>query len=514
MKARKPALEDSDESDIENDEFDNPLNQSSAPLTLGGAETSQEKEARRKTERATQEAILGKLFGLEKDSPAARKDDPKGSKGLSDSAESKLNAQDLPAYKASIENVVGALTSLLTACKNVPIEELHDELPLWAVIQDVAQKMVKVSGTKSVGFIDGDSGKANGEPVQKAAAAGASNKTGDENAGPKENGASETANASTQETSSKSPNDSAVDDSSALEAKSAPPKTDGTSPEDIDLDHPDVVDDEDAEPQEFVDERTHPTEPSSENHGSEPVVTNGTDVAASKVENSEAEAGVVDGSEVATAAVKKKASEGANHEPESLTSTAGASQTGGVAKAAKSPSLEDPVKEYIRSTRKLALQSFSLYLIPIKASTIYRAIDIYALHRITLLNVGPQAPLWRQMLIMHRSSPVNLRSIHTDDVTVEFLLFVSDLKSLEEIFLLERSTKSKVVSLTDTTLVGIKNIRRQILKKHMRTLKRLMIKNENDYGWDVDEKTMRLITRKGGKLTELAISLGLRSFVS
>ena len=48
----------------------------------------------------------------------------------------------------------------------------------------------------------------------------------------------------------------------------------------------------------------------------------------------------------------------------------------------------------------------------------------------------------------------------------------------------------------------------------MKTIKKLLIKNENDYSWDANAKVVELLTKRGGQLQELAISFGLRPFVS
>lgn len=41
-----------------------------------------------------------------------------------------------------------------------------------------------------------------------------------------------------------------------------------------------------------------------------------------------------------------------------------------------------------------------------------------------------------------------------------------------------------------------------------------MIKNQLDSSWDVDEKTMQLICKKGRVLEELAVIMGMRAIVS
>ncbi|KAK3944882.1 putative f-box domain-protein [Diplogelasinospora grovesii] len=169
------------------------------------------------------------------------------------------------------------------------------------------------------------------------------------------------------------------------------------------------------------------------------------------------------------------------------------------------------IAEYMRTTRGLALQSLSIYLLPVKASVLSRAIDLRVLRRITLLNVGPQAPIWAHMLKENKESPLPLRKIFTDNVSSVFLTFVSQLEELHELFLLERDNKYKPESFAPKTTTTIDQIRRLVLRKHMPTIQRLMIKNVTDTAWDVDEKTILLICRRGKLLQELACNMGIKA---
>ncbi|KUI68878.1 hypothetical protein VM1G_03934 [Cytospora mali] len=169
------------------------------------------------------------------------------------------------------------------------------------------------------------------------------------------------------------------------------------------------------------------------------------------------------------------------------------------------------ISEYIRWTRGLGLQSLSIYLIPVKASVLSRAIDLRVLKRITLLNVGPQAPVWALFAKENKIQPIALRNIFTDNVTTAFLAFVSQLEELHELFMLERTEKYKPESFAPKTNVTKDHIRRLVLKRHMKTLKGFMAKNQRDQTWDVDEKTMLLICRRGRVLEELAVSMGIRA---
>jgi hypothetical protein len=172
------------------------------------------------------------------------------------------------------------------------------------------------------------------------------------------------------------------------------------------------------------------------------------------------------------------------------------------------------ISEYLRSTRGLALQSLSIYLIPVKASVLSRAVDLCTLRRLTLLNVGAQAPIWAHLAKENKESPLGLRKIFTDNVSKPFLTFVSQLDELHELFILERDSKYKPESFAPKTTTTIDQIRRLVLKKHIHTLKRLMIKNQLDQSWDLDEKTILLICGRAKRLQELAGNMGIRAVVS
>ncbi|KAK3955400.1 hypothetical protein QBC32DRAFT_333442 [Pseudoneurospora amorphoporcata] len=167
--------------------------------------------------------------------------------------------------------------------------------------------------------------------------------------------------------------------------------------------------------------------------------------------------------------------------------------------------------EYVRTTRGLPLQSLSIYLVPTKASVISKAIDIRMLIRITLLNVGPQAPIWAYLQSQNEESPLPLCKIFTDNVTTSFLQFVSQLNQVTELFMLEREAKYKPESFTPKTVTNIDDIRRLALKKHMPRLRKLMIKNQASPAWDLDTKTIMLLCRRGRNIEELACSMSMRS---
>ncbi|KAK4196825.1 hypothetical protein QBC40DRAFT_268158 [Triangularia verruculosa] len=169
------------------------------------------------------------------------------------------------------------------------------------------------------------------------------------------------------------------------------------------------------------------------------------------------------------------------------------------------------MNDYLRTTRGLALQTLAIYLIPVKASVLYRAIDLRVLRRLTLLNVGPQAPIWAQMAKLNKEAPLPLRKIFTDNVTPAFLTFVHELQEVDELFMLERDFKYKPESFAPRAPTTIEQIRKLVLKKHMPTLKYLMIKNLADSSWDLNEKTVLLLCRKGRLLEELAACMSIRT---
>lgn len=183
------------------------------------------------------------------------------------------------------------------------------------------------------------------------------------------------------------------------------------------------------------------------------------------------------------------------------------------AEAKDADSVRQEISAYNRDTRGLSLQTLSIHLIPVKPRVLSDAIDLHVLKRLTLLNVGNQAPIWSLLMKKNQEAPLALRKIFTDNVSIQFLNFVSQMSELHEIFMLERPEKNKPESFAPKTTVGIDKIRRLALKKHMGSLKRLMIKNQNDVTWDLDKKTTSLICRRGKALEELAISMSLREIV-
>ncbi|KAK4126657.1 hypothetical protein N657DRAFT_662807 [Parathielavia appendiculata] len=169
------------------------------------------------------------------------------------------------------------------------------------------------------------------------------------------------------------------------------------------------------------------------------------------------------------------------------------------------------MRDYLRKTRGIALESLRIYLIPVKASVLSRAVDLRMLRRLTLLNVGIQAPIWALLHKENKEAPLPLRKIFTDNVSLVFLNFVSSLQEVYELFLLERENKAKPESFAPKTQTTIDQIRKLVFKKHLPHLRRLMIKNLSGTAWDVDEKSILLLCRQGRKLEELACSMSIRA---
>lgn len=175
---------------------------------------------------------------------------------------------------------------------------------------------------------------------------------------------------------------------------------------------------------------------------------------------------------------------------------------------------DDHLKEYIRSAHGIALDSLSIHLVPVKASLLCRAVDPYALKHLSLLNVGPQGPVWAMLGGLHRIRPLQLTSIHTDNVTTPFLSFVNSLDRISELFMFECGNQSRVESLTQKTTVKIDDIKLYILDKHIRHLQRLVIRNDEDASWALSSQQARDIPVNGYNLVELAIGLTTSGYVS
>lgn len=176
--------------------------------------------------------------------------------------------------------------------------------------------------------------------------------------------------------------------------------------------------------------------------------------------------------------------------------------------------LGQSLDEYIRSTHGLPLDSLSIYLIPVKATVLCRAVDVFALKHLSLLNVGHQRVLWTMLAKLHQIRPLQLTSIHTDNVTPSFLSFVNGLDRVTELFMIEGSSRAKMESFAPRTTVKIEDIKHMILNKHIKHLRRLIIRNDDTPIWALNSQTARYIAAHGPSLVELAVGLNSSSYVS
>lgn len=191
------------------------------------------------------------------------------------------------------------------------------------------------------------------------------------------------------------------------------------------------------------------------------------------------------------------------------------SANGGDAALTKEQSPEEAMQAWIREKHGYQLEELKLYWIPMRAGIISRALDLAVLRRITLLNVGSQDGFWMILAGFHsRQGTITLKSIHTDNVSKSFLKFLKSFSGLTELFLHERAKKNETNTASTQAKLTITDIRQQALRKHLKTLERLMIKNEHDSGWDLDAMTIILLSTKGNNLVELSVSLGILNFVS
>ena len=169
----------------------------------------------------------------------------------------------------------------------------------------------------------------------------------------------------------------------------------------------------------------------------------------------------------------------------------------------------DSVATYLRQAHGLSLDSLAIYLLPVKASVLLRHIDMHSLKALCLLNVGPQRALWATLTKLHRQSPLQLCSVYSDDVTQSLLTFLSNLPlgQLEELALLENGPRAKVPQLEGSgkSQVDADDIFNMVLKKHMKGLRRLVMRNDADEGWTIDPATVRLVARDGQQLRELGV---------
>lgn len=282
-----------------------------------------------------------------------------------------------------------------------------------------------------------------------------------------------------------------------------------TYDDDIDIDHPDDIGEE-IEDQDFVENNDLREERNEEPDPGIPMVSD--EATLTKDSFSSHDQGL--------SVHKRKGKEVARDRSSSRedqakpTSQTDHSSKAGASSAPTSKPETSTITEYLRLSHGLALESIALHRIPVKPSVLFRAIDMSRLKHLTLLDVGPQRAAWAMLSKLNKSSPLQLEVIHTNNVTHSLLVFLNGLEpgSLEELYLFEPSSRHRSAN-TQKTSVTISEIRKQALKKHIATLRILMIRNDSDISWSLDRESTRLLSR-AGKMRELVVAMNSETFVS
>jgi hypothetical protein len=177
-------------------------------------------------------------------------------------------------------------------------------------------------------------------------------------------------------------------------------------------------------------------------------------------------------------------------------------------------STDETIKEYIRMTHGFTIRDLTLSFIPLKPSVLAKALDLSVLRSLTLLNVGSQGAFWTMVSkYIEQGAKFDLSTIHTDDVSPAFVNCLGKLEGVKTLHLLRRSTK-EVTSVPSKTPATLEEIQRIALSKHLDTLQALSITNHEDEAWDLNDKVIKYIAAKGKKLSQLAFSIDISSFVS
>jgi len=552
--ARKPppAEDPGDESDQEIDEFGNMIPGPPPPPPIPSSTddvSGPAKAHRAMEEKKAQEAVLGRLFGLE---PFVIKKPDGGSANVSDS-EDKVEEDKPDPGKTFIKDLSG-LSKKLMVNVNGPGARTQQQKEALEIIEKAAKKYVEAieeekakleKEKKSSDEATSEGSNSTAKVTPDSSVASVSGKNEDEN------------NADTKQKEVEADGKPGLFETQRKRDRKANHGSgDGPNPDDINVDDPEIEADlkdfddissaeaqtEDKPAQNEIDSPMDTTETPLDNKltialsASKPTpevlayIENfnilKTKLRRHKVETEELNkriAAIAAATEVDQAALDEAQRQQLQLQVEVDTATAQMAALGSEVADLKQRSeaiqtsqeqYQNQMSEYVRSTRGLALRTLAIYLIPIKASILSKAIDITVLKRVTLLNVGPQAPFWILLAKENKISPLPLQKIHTDNVTPHFLDLASQLDTLKELFLLERNLKVPEYSFAPKTTVTIDQIRKLVLKKHVGTLQKLLIKNENDYSWDANEQVIKLLCKRGKLLEELAVSFGVRAVVS
>lgn len=182
-------------------------------------------------------------------------------------------------------------------------------------------------------------------------------------------------------------------------------------------------------------------------------------------------------------------------------------------------SIEPSTKEekkgfgFLRAGQGICLENLSLYLVPVRASVLFKGIDVPRLKHLSLLNVGSQSAFWSMLSKLPDS--VQLTSIHTDHVTDAFLHALSGFELVTELFLFEQNQKTSTVApLTPPSTVSVEDLRQKVLKTRLSSLRRLVIRNEHNPGWKLNIKSISTLANHGANLKELMIEVNSEGLVS
>ncbi|KAK3368925.1 hypothetical protein B0T24DRAFT_680993 [Lasiosphaeria ovina] len=472
MQARKPPPDlDPEDSDPE-DEFHVPV----PPSGNYHDATAPAKVFRAQEEKKSQESVLGRIFDVEPPAPKPRR--------------LRLKERD-----AKDEPGVNPGRDFITAIKTVS-SKLMKDLNGVSDFSSSQQEILDTIESAARKYVAAEEAKFRDEKQQ--------DKTAD--AGPSSTSVAQPSQAAEASTSAGDTSVSLFDQPAATKVKENQKDAD---PEDINIEEPEeqLVIEQDAPPTTDA-PASEPLAPTSDSSSESPPLAEGASASIDDVTTKKDTAAQKLVLEAGQLEFKEDLEEVETETDRAVGSLVTEQQGQG---SVETDSQNQRINEYLRATRGLALQSLGVYLIPVKASVLSRAIDLRVLKRLTLLNVGIQAPFWLHLQKENKESPLPLRKIFTDNVSMVFLTFVSTLEELHELFILERDSKYKPESFAPSTTVTIEQIRRLALKKHMPTLKRLMIKNQADTAWDIDEKTTALICKRGKQLEELACNMGIKA---
>jgi hypothetical protein len=519
LKARKPSPDDDADSDEDNpDEFGNQL---PPPPPAGSTEASQEKEAKARAERTAQEAILSRIFELVQPKPADEKVDSAEKEPSEDGKASESTKDDLPEeQKVFMETLSAIMKNVTLADDDLKGGSRQEVEKLILQAAEAHLKAQKDKGNPSISTTEAgpsnsvvpsiESSKSSQGSKDKVEAVMAGAVGAEDMDSIKGKGKEPEGNADNSEVNAE--DKGLFDDpspSSKNKRKEKLPSDDST-PEDIDVDHPDV------DPNDFEDAQEKALEEAIAEQKAEELSAGDEDIPILIPTIKDPIEGETLGPDPAAI---EDSPNGLVIKKDEVTEqfTPASSKTSSVMTAAEpTPAATDKeaMTIYIRKSRGVPLKSLALFRVPLRSSVLTRSLNLSTLESITLLEVGNQVSFWKLLSQTNATTPLKLSKIYSDHVTKEFLTCVGELPRVSQLFMLERAIKHRLDSTLETT-VGIEHIRKLALKKHVKTLTKLMIKHENtsDYSWDLDHRTIMLLTKYGKNLKELAASVDLRNFV-